>query len=705
MDEKGLVLQQKVGRYQKEDRLLQWLMFLGGVAIAGLSVAVDLPGGLFADKLVSIVFRFFTIAVLFYLLAFRGNVARFALNHTSWWELLLAGSFSVYQGVAIWQSFSNVYLKSIVKGEAPSIAQRVYDAIPGADALKLPLLYGALFVATLIATFGFFILSVCVVRLLKESFKSIGHQLDYPDYEPTLSLGKRMLIGTALACVTALFCFMTLDKGQGWGADYTVYLSQAQQLATGQTAGINVVWGYGAMLAPIYQLFGYDRVDFSSLIYYKIPAALCLTILTFVLFLFYSKRFQALYAAALTMAFGLSPLFITFTNEILTNLPHMLFSTLSVLFLYELFEERKLGKQIAFAILAGISIGIADLIRVNGIILLLALGCTHLICLINWLLRKHRYFGDFYRRLPIRHIGVHALPYVGYFLFTAVINLVVFSRGGGIGVQAGGATAGAQALANAVQSGTIQGVSFDWVLDSIRYYWGFLTGFIYDLTPFNTFRAQIAFVALPLLAIGLVQSFRKELISVIYLFGTVAMLCLIAFRQGVLYVFPVLPMVLLLFAVGLQTFYRTAVLSMKQPRLLQGMLRTLAVLVCVSLLIGSTYFSVKNLQNHRVYDLYSYSEDAKDVYRYIQNNTASDAEIVFVKPGVVALNTERAASGGIPVNILHETYLLITSEPPREHQLIDPEEYGSIENLAKQTGCQFELTYQNPRFDLYRITK
>lgn len=705
MDKETLIVRRKSGHSVKTDLVWNWLMFLGGVAIAGLSVAIDLPGGLFADKLISLALRFLTIAALFSVLAFRANAARFAIEHTSWWELLLAGGFSVYQGVSIWQSFSRVYLRYIAQGEAPSIAQRVYDAVPGPDALKLTLLYGMLLAMVLIACFGFFFLSVCVIRLLKETIRTTVHQLDYPDFEPSLSLGKRMLIGAALACVTALFCFLILNKGQEWGGDYTVYLTQAQQIATGQTEGIDIVWGYGLMLAPIYRLVGYDRVDFSSIIYYKIPATLCLVLFTFVLFLFFSKRFKALYAAALTMIFGLSPVFVTYTNEILTNLPHLLFSTLSILCLYELFQERKLGKQIAYATLAGIFIGYSDLIRVNGIVLVLTLACTHMICLISWLLRKKKFFGGLYQRLPVRHLVVHLIPYIVYFLLTKLVSAQLFQNGSGLGAQTGGMTAGAQSFLSVVQGGALPNITFAWILDSIRYYWEFLSGFLYELTPFGVLSAQVPFLIVPLLVIGLVRSFRKELISVIYLFGMVAMLCLTEFRQGIRYVFPVLPMLVLLFAVGLQSFFDTAARYTQKPKLMSGILRAIAVLACAGFLVGTSYFAVTNLQQHREYDLYSFSEDAKDVYRYIMQKTSKDSVIVFIKPDVITLNTEHAAGAILPTEVDREVYLLITSDGPREQQLTDPEHYGSIENMEKQTGFQFELTYSNPRFDLYRITE
>lgn len=689
----------------KGSRLINWLVLLGGIAIAGITAAVELPGGWFIDKVLLILLRFAATIALFYVLVFRARMADFARRNTSWWEILLSAVFSVHEGARLYRSFRDAYLVNFALGSAPSIPQKLYDAVPLSDGLKTAALTVLLVLLIALSVFAIFLLAVCVIRLLKETFREAFHNPDYPDAVQTLSLKKRILIGAAFAVFTALLCFFTLNKGQEWGADYTVYLTQAIALGTGHPENISVVWGYSALLTPVYLLFGYDRVDFSSILYYKIPAVICLSLLVFVLFLFFSKRFKAGYALVLTAVFGMAPMFVSYTNEILTNIPHLLFSTLAILCLYEMFQSRSLARQIVYAVFAGLTIACSDLIRVNGIVLVLTLACVHVICLLSWILRKNRFFNGICERMPVRNIAVHAIPYVVYFLLIQITNHLVFSGGAGIGARWSGLTAGAETMNSMIRGDGLFRVTLAGFLDSVQYNWSLLTGYLAGLSPLNLFGEEILFFFVPIVAIGIIRSFRKELLCVTYFFGTLAMLCVITYRQGIRYLYPILPMLVLFFAVGIQSFFATAGASFQKPDLARKLLRAGAVLLCATFLIGSSYNAVVNMKNDRAFDLYSFSEDAKDVYHYLMDETDPDSTVIFVKPPVIGLNACRKSTNVLPDKIDGNTYLLITSEGPREHQLTDPEEYGSIQGIEQKEGVSLTLVYSNPRFDLYRVTR
>lgn len=681
--------------------VFNWLIFLGGISIAGISVAVEMPGGWFVDKVMTLALRFATMIVLFGILAFRANISSYVFRQVSWWELPLASAFGIYQGVLLFRSVSGAYLTRFESGEAPGIAQHLFDAIPLSVQIKEITTSALTAVLAILGAIAFLFLTACVIRLLVITLKTAFAEPDYPDAVVSWSCKRRVLFGAVLSVVTMVLCFLTLNKGQDWGADYTVYLAQAISFATGHVENINIVWGYGAMLIPVYLLVGFDRVDFSSIIYYKIPDVICLGLLVFVLFLFFSKRFKPMYAAALTAMFGLAPLFVSYTNIILTNIPHMLFTMLALICLYKMFQTRSLAKQIIFAVLGGILIGISDLIRVNGIVMILTLACAHIVCIASWLLRNKRFFGGLLERMPLRHIAVHAIPYIVYFVFIQVVNHIVFSGGAGIGAEWGGLTAGAETMASMLSGNGLHHITLAWFFDSVRYNFSLLADYLTGLSPFGMLYGQVLYLFVPLVLVGIIRSFRKELLSVIFFFGTLMMLCVIVYRQGIRYLFPILPMLVLFFAVGVQSFFTAAGVSFQKPELAKKVLRTGAALLCVTFAIGAGYNAVTNMQNGREFDLYSYSEDAKDIYRYIRNETDPNSTIVFVKPPVIKLNTERSAINSIPAEISNNTYLLITSEGPREHQMTDAEEYGSIRAIELATGDTLQLVYENPRFDLY----
>lgn len=51
------------------------------------------------------------------------------------------------------------------------------------------------------------------------------------------------------------------------------------------------VWGYPLMLAGVYKIVGFDRVNYSSIIWYKIPLLLSLAFTGGALTLFFRRRF------------------------------------------------------------------------------------------------------------------------------------------------------------------------------------------------------------------------------------------------------------------------------------------------------------------------------------------------------------------------------------------------------------------------------
>lgn len=97
-----------------------------------------------------------------------------------------------------------------------------------------------------------------------------------------------------------------------WGDDFAAYISEGIAIAEGkfdEQVQLNVlmhpsklpdealngslvyVWGYPLLLALVYKLVGFDRVGFSSIIYYKLPSAIALALTAGVLFLFLRRRF------------------------------------------------------------------------------------------------------------------------------------------------------------------------------------------------------------------------------------------------------------------------------------------------------------------------------------------------------------------------------------------------------------------------------
>ena len=96
-----------------------------------------------------------------------------------------------------------------------------------------------------------------------------------------------------------------------WGDDFAAYINEGIAIAEGDfheltiknytmhpstysaeasDDGLVYVWGYPLFLAGIYKMVGFDRVDYSTVIYYKIPSLLALSLLGGVQVLFYRRK-------------------------------------------------------------------------------------------------------------------------------------------------------------------------------------------------------------------------------------------------------------------------------------------------------------------------------------------------------------------------------------------------------------------------------
>lgn len=153
------------------------------------------------------------------------------------------------------------------------------------------------------------------------------------------------------AILAALFILIlgaaSLTKGvPKWGDDFAAYISEGIAIADGsfreqavknfdlhpaQLAeeagedGLVYVWGYPLMLAGIYKLTGFNRVDYSTMIWYKIPLLLSLSLLAAVLVLFYRRRFPLPAAFAAALLICMSGDFFKALNNLYSDLPFLFF--------------------------------------------------------------------------------------------------------------------------------------------------------------------------------------------------------------------------------------------------------------------------------------------------------------------------------------------------------------------------------------------
>lgn len=123
---------------------------------------------------------------------------------------------------------------------------------------------------------------------------------------------------------------------------------------------------------------------------------------------------------------------------------------------------------------------------------------------------------------------------------------------------------------------------------------------------------------------------KSTVFIVLFMIGFITLLILWPARQGIRYAFGVIPFLVFFGVVGLTKFGNLARFA------------TIALLICFG--IKDISIITKNITNDfspTNIAAEAYSDEAKDMYEFIKANTPKEAEIIFFKPRVLYLNTNR----------------------------------------------------------------
>lgn len=504
------------------------------------------------------------------------------------------------------------------------------------------------------------------------------------------------LIAIFLALIVFMAVLSTMGNNCPWGDDFAAYINEAIAIANGSfdeqisinsfmhpstlsSEGIGTdlvyVWGYPLILALVYKLVGYDTLSFQSIIYYKVPSLLALSLLSALMYYFFRRRFNKSASLALSALLCLHPCYIEAVNYVYSDIVFLFFSWLS-LYLAELMTDRlDTPKPLVPAILLGVSLWATYAIRLNGSSIVATAALIQLLAI----LRK--------RCRDMKAIGFQLLPYALALVLTFIFNNFVF----------------ATPTSNISDVGAIDFETFKNNLSlytlALRYFLFYLPGIIYP----SGFEAKLLFVFVPLLLIGLIRSFKRELPYVLFLFGTYIILLLLPYNQGMRYCFGIFPVLLMLLGYCAKWFWE--LLKRFVPKSVRPA-GIIAPVLSLFILCSATYSNLSGeffrflTQTPTTYEdngSRAYSDSAKEIYSYIQANTDGDSVIAFQKPRVLYLNTGRLA-----FNPTVNGHSLDEADYYLECHYFDNS--GEAAMISDYDG-QLALIYSNANFNLYSITK
>ena len=154
---------------------------------------------------------------------------------------------------------------------------------------------------------------------------------------------KEKIILSVIVLTSLILSFLCIHNGHDWGDDFALYIEQAKAITNHSLSKLLVINkyllnnsdatispylypnGFPLLLTPIYLIFGMNFIAMKILCVLFFIAALPLIYL-----LFRNKFDTAVYPLLIVAAIALQGVFITFTDNISSDLPFLFFSILSL---------------------------------------------------------------------------------------------------------------------------------------------------------------------------------------------------------------------------------------------------------------------------------------------------------------------------------------------------------------------------------------
>lgn len=480
---------------------------------------------------------------------------------------------------------------------------------------------------------------------------------------------------SAILITSSVLSFSLLTRGHLWWDDFAAYIMQAQSLLDGSPqefirrntfatqessyliGPVAYPWGYPLLLAPVLSVFGL-----------KILALKFVNTIFYVLFLiaFYGLarlRLPWTWSLFVTAIFAFNPVLLQAHDLILSDIPFLFFSTLAILLIEKhlhIDEARSAAsaKRVAWiAAATGAVIYTAFALRTNGLLLLGVLAVTQLV-----------HVGD--RKAIRRNLTVILLPYLTFGFLTFLQT--IFLPGGQ-----------ESHLAEYAR------LTPEIVKENVLYYLGLPSGMFAGI-PFGALFFTMAGL---FFLLGLPAYPRRNAALVTYILLTLGLYISWPERQGVRFLFPILPLILLIAAVG-WLFVLEKFPAGSSPIVRWTAMGLAGALVILSLAV-STRLAWVNLQNGRTING-PFDPVSAEMFEFVRAQTPPESVVIFFKPRALRLLTDR------------DSFLTIACEDFKKGDYVAfHEKQGGNGQVAEPTACpgvNLVAVFNNQRFTVYQVT-
>lgn len=460
------------------------------------------------------------------------------------------------------------------------------------------------------------------------------------------------LVALFFFVLTLLLASMQITDGHDWGDDFAEYIQQGMSIVNGtyeteylgRSVFVVTPHGFPLLIAAVYKLFGFNLLAF------KMINVVMYAVFVSVLFYFCDKKCTRITALAVTFLFACSPCLYLLVDCILSDTVALSFTFIALacmVFLFDAADSRAAAagtsagrvpdarsgaasgrKLLLLSFASGFFSFCSYICRDGGIILLCTLACVQFLRLAGrWKrgqMRGSRPEDGKKQGADCCGIAAAVLPYLVFVLCCFLMNNVLFPPS-------------ARKQFDLFRSLTPAGM-----LSNFLYYCGIVSRFFYP--------QFIWFVLFPAVIWAMVKFLHRDYVFIIYLLGLIALYTVWpGSGQGIRYIVSALP-ILLFFAGRAAELLASPHGQSVSPQERAASSRplfvfswqsyaVLAVFSCLCFLSISVVKGVRNVMSGRYVASWSFTEDAKEMYRYIDENIAGDERIYFFKPRLLLIMT------------------------------------------------------------------
>jgi len=498
------------------------------------------------------------------------------------------------------------------------------------------------------------------------------------------------LIYIIIVICSGLLVIGTLTNGQEWGGDFASYIMQAQSISEHSTeefikenwftitessyiiGPVAYPWGFPLMLSVIYAIFG------ANIFALKFIGVISFLAFLSTLWFGFKKQLAPWSFICLVSLLALNPVLIQFADHVMPDLSFLLFSTLSILLIgYLIVEEKRIVSEKTDYMILGTAMAITFFIRFNGILLIPSLIATQLF--------SYMFKNDIKNIKDIKNLIIktkekinkntliYLIPYGTFFILLCLYFIL---------------------LPNTAKTHAkyLHGVSAQSLLDQLNYYL-YLPAYEYSKIPYFLLIYGASFV---FFLSGILKKVKTQYHIILYITATFLLYLIWPGRQGLRFMFPIAPFYLAFMFAGIEDFIEGRKGIEKWGR---RCLTLIPVLFVISLMGYESIMGCrKNLLNKRATTIGPYTQTSEEMFSYIKKHTDKNSTIIFFKPRVMRLMTNRNALVIDQVSNLHKgDYICIRLVKGTNFQFSQK----TVVELHKKGILQ--QTYGNKRFAVFKI--